>query len=228
MELTTVAQIRRLFYRITGATSDDDALTEQGESEHDVAYEYLTRGARSAQRWMLSKGYSGWRKRSSALSWSGSDSADGGRYSDLPSDFLRLYGDRRRRSALVEADGTQWGQEVDPGQDNRRGDGYYLKNDQVWILHSAGPPTTLYLDYHYLHPEWSSGVTIDFPLAARALVVWEAADAAKEENWLPGGPEMEFKIERGLARARSEALDVARQSKAPREFKKNLRYGNRW
>jgi hypothetical protein len=231
MELTTAAQHLAAFYRLGGVTSDDDALTEQGEATDEVGYLYLTRGCRAAQRWMLSKGYSGWRKRSSALTWSGSDSTDGGRYSDIPADFLRLYGDRRRRSALVEADGKQWGVEVDPTEDDRTGNGYYLKNDQLWLLRGAGPPSTVYLDYHYKHPKWTAALAdadIDFPLDARWLIPAEAAEAAKEESWLPGGPEMEFKIERALAKAQREALGIARQSKAPREWKRPLRHGNRW
>lgn len=231
MELSTVAQHLRALYRLLGVTSSDDALTEQGEATDEVGYTYLTRGCRTAQRWMLDKGYSGWRKRSSAITWSGTEASDGGRYTALPDDFLRLYGDRRRRSALVSADGTQWGTEVDPTQDERRGDGYYLKNQQLWILRSASPPTTVYIDYHYTHPAWSSSLVdadIDFPMDVRPLIVAEAASAAMDESWLPGGPEMEAKIERALYRAQREALSVARQSKAPREFKRPHRMGDRW
>jgi len=227
MELSTVAQVVAAFYRLTGSVSEDDALVEHGEAADDVAYTYLTRGCRAAQRWLLKMGYGGWRKRTTALTWSGSDAADGGRYATLPSDFLRAYGNQRV-SALREADGDQWGQEVATQDDQTRGDGYYFRGDKMWLCRDASPPTTLYLDYVYTHPVWSASVTIDFPVDARALIVAEAANVAKEEAWLPGGPEMEQKIERALMRAREEARDVARPTKSPRMFKRPPRMGNRW
>jgi len=227
VELDTVARVVAAWYRLCGVESTDDALVLNGESAGDVAYTYLTRGCRNAQRWMLKMGYGGWLKRSSALTWSGTDAADGGRYATLPTDFLRAYGNQRM-SALREADGDEWGQEIKAEDDQLKGNGYYFRGTQLWLARTAAPPATLYLDYHYTHPVWTSGVTIDFPVDARALIVAEGANVAKEESWLPMGPEGEQKIERALMRAREEARDIVRQGKGPRTFRKPYRAGNHW
>jgi len=76
MELDTVAKIRHAVYRLLGTTTDDTALIEQGEAADEVVDLGLTRGIRTAQRWMLDAGHVGWRKRSSAITWSGTDAAD--------------------------------------------------------------------------------------------------------------------------------------------------------
>ena len=227
MELDSVDKHIEAFYRLVGTTSEDSALTEQGEATNEVAYLYLTRGCRKAQRWMINVGYDGWRKRSSALSWSGTDAADGGRYTDLPDDFLRAYGNERK-SALCEAGGDGWGQEIDPEQEHLRGNFYYVNGPQLWITRNASPPSTLYLKYHYTHPKWESSTTIEFPMDARSLIVAQAANAAKEENWLPGGPEMKAGIVSALAMAREEARDIVRPTKKPRQMRKAPRCGNRW
>ena len=58
-ELTTVAQFVDAFYRLVGTDTGDQSLTEQGESADDVAYINLTKGCRSAQRWMIRMGFQG-------------------------------------------------------------------------------------------------------------------------------------------------------------------------
>ena len=231
MELSTVAQVLTAFYRLVGTESDDPELEARGETDDEVAYTFLTRGCRNAQRWMLKTGYGGWRARSSAITWSGTEAANGGRYTALPSDFLRAFGNKHI-SALREADGTPWGREVEAEDDRLYGDYYYLRGqEELWIVRGAGPPSTLYLEYHYTHPLWDSSLDdadIDFPMDARYLIVAEAANAAKEENWLVGGAEMEQKIERALVRARLEAGDVARPTKSPRQMRKPYRIGNHY
>lgn len=227
MDLTTVEKIRWAFYRLVGSLEDDDALIEQGEAVNEVAYQFLSRGCRSAQLSMLKYGYGGWRKRSAALTWSGSDDADGGRYVALPADFLRLYGNEKM-SALVEANGRQWGTQTDPDNAYMLGNFYYLLGETLWITRQASPPTTLYALYHFAHPEWSDTVTIDFPIRCRPLIVAEAASVAKQENWLTGGPELESKIDRALMQARGEAQEYSRGTKQPRKVAKPLRYGNPW
>lgn len=152
---------------------------------------------------------------------------DGGRFSYLPSDFLRAYGNERR-SALVEAGGKRWGKEGRPDDDEARGDRYYIRGEELWLARGARVPTTLYLDYHYLHRAWTASISIDFPLEARGLVVAEAAAAAKEESWFPGERDDEMRIDRALARAREDARDVARPTKQARALRKAPRYGNRW
>ena len=227
MELTTEARILLAFYRLLGEESGDLQLVAQGEGDDDVAYLALTRGARQAQRWMLDMGYGGWRQRSSALSWSGTDSTTGGTYSALPTDWLKLYGNFRR-SALVEANGDRWGQEINPEDDHLKGNLYYVRGEQIWLARTASPPTTLYVDYHYKHPTFASGITVDFPMDARSLIVGEAGVAAMDENWLLGGPEMEAKILAFLERAREQARHIARATKQPRQMRKPLRVGNRY
>ena len=228
MELSTVARIVAAFYRLVGSKSSDGALVDQGEAVDDVVYQFLTDGSRRAQRWMLDMGYGGWRKRSAALSFTGTDAADGGRKVDLPSDFLRSFG-TDRVSPLTEADGTRWGALIDDVRGTTiKGDYCYIRGDELWLARTAVLPSTVYLDYHFVHPEWSSVVTIDFPLEARRLIIAEAANAAKEENWLPGGRDLELKIERNLQRERERARHVSRTSKAPRQLTKAYRAGSRW
>jgi hypothetical protein len=225
VELTTVAQLQNAFYRLTGSAAGDGALTENGEATSEVVNTFLTLGIREAQRWLLHMGYGAWRKRSAALTWSGTDAADGGRYSALPSDFLRAYGNDRM-SALREANGDSWGVPVD--NELAQGDGYYFRGDVLWLTRSANPPTPVYLEYHYTHPLITSGVTLDFPVDARSLIVAEAADVAMTENWLPGGAELIQKIELARTRARERARDIARAGKGPRTLRKPARLGNRW
>jgi hypothetical protein len=232
VELDTVAKITAGFYRLLGTTEDDEGLVDQGEAVGDIADLYLTRGCRAAQRWMLKCGYGGWRKRSSALTFSGTDAADGGRYVALPSDFLRAFGSQRPgRSALVEANGRRWGREIEPDQDHVEGNGYYIRGDELWLARRAVVPTTLYLDYHYTHPPWDDDLAdgdIDFPLEARPLIHTEAAFVAMEDDWLVGFPEMERKIVNARQMAREEARGVARRTKQPRTMFKPVRFANHW
>ena len=232
MELTSVAMLKEAWYRLCGTTAEDPALSENGEAADEVAYVSLTRGVRAAQRYMLKQGYRGWRTRSSALSWSGTDAANGGRYTALPSDFLRGFGNFRV-SPIREANGDPWGAMLTEADEEvyARGNYFYFRGDELWVARNASPPTTAYLEYHYQHPainaELADG-SIDFPMEARPLIVAEAANVAKEEDWLPYGPEVEQKIERALVRARAEAQDIARPSKAPRRFHYHGPYGSRW
>lgn len=229
-----MARLRAAFYRLVGVESDDEALTKQGEADDEVAHLFLTRGARMAQLYMLGQGYDGWRKRSPPLEWQGSDIADGGRYVDLPADFLRLWGDDER-STIETPDGRPWGFEVQEEDSRRRtGNYYFLRNDQLWVTRNASLPPVLHLVYHYRHPAILPGLDddpqngIDFPLLARPLIVAEAADAAKEDSWLPGGPEHELKIQRALVRARAEAREIARQTRTARRFRPPRRVSNHW
>lgn len=229
---TTVAQCLRAFYRLTGTLSDDDALVEAGDATDAVAYEFLTRGFRAMQLYALEAGYAGWRARSTAITtWSGTEAADGGRYKALSDvgmdDLLRLWGDDRR-SALREADGTPWGEEISERDSDRQGDFYYLKGEQLWITRLAKPPSTLYAEHHYEHPALAEGGTLDCPKNLTPLAVAYGANFAKEESWLPGGPEMEMKIERAVLAAEVEAKRHAKPSRAPRRFEAHTRIGNRW
>lgn len=223
MELNTVARLRNAFFRLTSSGTGDDALSDFGEPENEVVDTFLTRGVRSAQQWMLENGYKGWRRRTAVTF---TEDSFGIKRATLPDDFLRAYGDRAR-SALVKTDGLRWGQERD---EDDTGDGYYIEGDELCLLRRAVPPTTLYLDHHYLHPAFDNlaDADIDFPLAARALIVAQAADIAKEDAWLPAEAEMERKIARALFRAKEDARKIARQTKSQRQMKPPRRIGNRW
>lgn len=232
-ELTSVALHRRALLRLLGTDADDPELVRGGEDANEVTDQYLTRGCRAAQRWMLNCGYGGWRKRGSAItSWSGADATDGGRYTALPADFLRAFGNERQ-SALREADGTPWGVLVDPGEAmDFHGNGYYLRgNEQLWLTRGAQPPSSVFLEYHFKHEAWSDALAdadIDFPVDARWLIVAEGAALAKEENWITLDNEDSVRIERSLMRARQEARDLSRPTKKPRQFSRPRRFGSHW
>ena len=230
IDLDSVANVLLAFYRLVGSESADIALTERGEGDDDVAYLYLTRGSRAAQRFMLKTGYTDWLTRSSALTWTGSDATTGGVYSTLPTDCLRAYGDEDpRRRALINADGSGWGRQIRPDEASyNEGDFFYFDSGKLWLARLAAPPSPLYLRYHKMHAAWHSAVTIDFPLEARSLIVASGAVEAMQEDWLPGGQAMEQRIERALARAKENARDVARQTKQPRTLRKPTRWGNHW
>ncbi len=225
-QLDSVARILEAWYRMVGSVPADYGLTELGEAQDEVGYIYLTSGCHDAQEWMLDNGYQGWRQRSGALSWTGSDATTGGVYSDLPADFLRLDGNRDR-SALVEANGDRWGAQLDSVDDTVKGNYFYLVGDELWLARTADPPTTLYAKYHYQHPEWESGITIDFPMKARALIVAYAAQSAMNENWFTGGNDERLAITRAVSLAEEKARKVARQGKHARQWRKQKVYG-RW
>lgn len=230
MELDTKEKHFDAFFRLVGTTEDDDALVEAGESVGDVAQLCITHGCRAAQRWMLRCGYGGWRKRSSALSFTGADATDGGKHADAPSDFLMAYGNQRQsRSALVEAGGNRWGREIEAEQDHLEGDFYYFRGDELWLARKAAPPTTLYLDYHYLHPAWDGSLedaNIDFPMDARILIVAEGAYWGMLEHWLPG--DYETKIDAARKAAREHAREVAKRTRQPRTILRPRRVASRW
>lgn len=222
MELDSIAKHKSAFYRLVGTTSDDDSLVENGETEDDVFYLFITRGYRSAQRYLIDFcGMSNrWRTRSSAISWSGSESTDGGQYTALPSDLLRLAGDMKR-SPLVEADGTKWGQLIGEEDSLVRGNYFYLKNDQLWKTRGASPPSTIYLEYHHHHAVITSATsTFDLPAEARHLAVAFAANDAMTDNWFPGKDRSV--VREALVNAKYEAKQLRRtreplQMKAPRQ-----------
>jgi hypothetical protein len=232
MDLTTVALVRKAFYRLTGVREGDPTLTRRGEAATEVVDGALTRGSRAAQRWMLKQGYMGWRTLSDPLVWT--TQADGTQRAPLPDDFLRAFGDEKR-SALVEADGDRWGQQLTADRGHRRGDAYWIEGlGHVYVARGATPPAGLLLDYHYRHPPWTGAAgwedlfEIDFPLEARPLIVAHAALSAKNEAWLPGDESMPAKIAAALREAQTDAMDVARATKQARRFRPVKRMGTRW
>lgn len=209
-------------HRLLGTSSTDQALIEHDNATLENIYLALTHGCWAAQRYMISSGMSDrWRKRSTAVtSWSGSDATDGGRYTSLPTDFLRLSGNRKSRSALRTADGNPWGREVSADEDTARGNVYYTKNDQLWLGRGAAPPTTVYIDFHFRHPEFTSAIAaFDFPVDARGLIVAEAAGILVLESWVSGGGEMVQAVERNLDKWRKIARDISRRTREPRRMR---------
>jgi len=218
--LTNLASLQRAFYRLTDTASDDDSLIEHDSTTLEAVNQFLQYGANDAQDYLMDCGLSDrWVKQQGPItSWSGSDSADGGRYVSLSSDFFRLSGDDYT-SALREADGTRWGQLMDFRDRFRvRGNRYWLQNEQLWIARGANPPTSLIMDYHFRLPTLSSG-TVDFPTEDRPLIVAYAAKRAMEDSWLPGGPEMEQKISRKVDTCEKRAFRRSRRSRMQRKLR---------
>lgn len=223
-KLSTPALCLAALYRLVGTTTSDDALVENGESANDVAYLCLNHGMESAQRFMIACGMTErWRTRSQAItSWSGADSTDGGRYKDLSSliasgkEFLRFSGKKydAKQSSLTEANGERWGIEIDGDTDTVTGDYFYLKNEQLWLAKDSAVPATVYLDYQFRHPEFTSSVTLNFPVDAMGLVIAYGARFAMADGWFPR--DNERAIERNVQLWEMEARMVARRSRGKR------------
>ncbi|TVQ98311.1 MAG: hypothetical protein EA398_13500 [Deltaproteobacteria bacterium] len=218
--------MRRAFYRMVGARPVDPALNAFGASQDDVANELLTEGAHEAQRFMIGAGYHGWMRRFGPLVL---DEDDEGRFAVLPVDFLTAQG-WRRQSALEDASGRSWGKEADGRDPLSRGNVYWIP-DYTTLRFGRGAlvPTEVYLRYHYFHPTFgSSEETVDFPPDARRLVVCMAAQAAVDEDWVPGQEEAMGRIDRALAKARQRARRVAVTSKRQRQVQEPPVFGTRW
>ena len=222
MDLTSVDQFRRTFLRLVGGRPEDHALTAYGEDENEVVDQYLTRGLRAAQRWMLRNGYVGWRTKA-ALTFTAQP--DGSKTAPLPADFLRAFGDEFR-SALVDSQGKHWGRQVTAYEDHWQGPYYVVEGGVVRLARGSNLPSGLYLDYHYRHPAFGDDVVIDFPLEARPLIPAEAANLAKDEAWFPRDSAQPVEI--ALMRARDGARGIARLTKQPRVMRNRRRAGNHW
>jgi hypothetical protein len=231
--LSTRAKFHDAFWRLCGNISTDAALIESGEAVDEVADQCLTHGIWQAQRFLVDAGYNGWVARSTAVtSWTGTDAANGGRYTAVPTDathgFLRLAGDYDR-SSLVKANGDPWGCEVSYDQRSAKGDGYYLKNDQVWLLRTASVPSTIYIEYHQQHVEFAAttfDAGLSFPVDVRMLVVAYGAQQALDEGWLP--IEDPDAIREAIQTQERRARDFARRSHAVRHVRQRPRLGNHY
>lgn len=226
--LTDLPSLKRAFYRLTGTASSDGALTEHDDSTDEAVEQLLQYGAWDAQHFLLDCGLNDrWVSQSSSLSFSGSDSSDGGRYTDLPSDFLRLAGDHVT-SALRRPNGNRWGSLIDFEDRFRvRGNGYWLQNEKLWIARNASPPSDLLMDYHHRLATLDN-TEVDFPTADRGLIVGFAAERGMAESWLPGGQEMASKIARFVARQKQQAWKRARRSSGPRRMQPQRTIGSHW
>lgn len=228
-KLSNRAELRLAFYRLTGTSSSDSALSEHETSANDTIHSLLYQGMREAQSWYIaSADPTRWRKRSSAITWSGTEAADGGRYTALASDFLRLYGDADG-SSLVEADGTRWGRMIQVQDRNRRGSFYWIDNDRMWITRGASPPTTLYYEYYYEAPELADDSTApDFPERDRGLIVAFAADLFADTPQFPGDMELDLKIRRHLKALKERIYVRGRRSREPRKVRHTRAFGSHY
>jgi len=224
-QLESVAQILEAWYRLLGSVPTDYALTELGEAEDEIGYIYLTQGCHDAQVYLIDQGYRGWRQRTAALTWAGTDATTGGQYASLPADFLKADG-HKEKSPLVKVNGDRWGQLIDDEDDNVKGNYFYFVGDKLWLARTASPPT-VYLKYHYQHPEWTAAVTIDFPIIVRSLIVAYAANLAKDESWYVGDETDKRTIREAVLSAERRAQKFARQGKQNKQWRRPQIYG-RW
>lgn len=222
--LDTAANCLTALYRLVGTVSSDDALVENSESADQVAYTCLTHGFEEAQQFMIGCGMSErWRTRGTAItSWSGADATDGGRYKALSSviasskEFLRFAGKKYDavQSSLVTANGERWGVEIDADNDALTGDFYYLKNEELWLCRGAAVPATIYAEYQFRHPEFTSSVTINFPADARGLGIAYAALHGMAEGWYPRADDTA--ITKNVEFWEKKSRKIARRSRGPR------------
>jgi len=225
--LTDRASLARAFYRLTATSADSPALTEWDVSTLEALYQFLQYGAWDAQAWLIDGGLADrWVSAYTLLSWSGTDSSDGGKYQALPSDFLRLAGDDYRSAIRNPATGLRWGKEVDfPDRWSVRGRHYWLQDENLWIARAAQTNGAKVLDYHHKLATLADGTTVDFPSEHRSLIVAYAADRAMGDSWLPGGMEMQAKITANLKKLQREAHRRIRRTSGPRKMRNAQRTG---
>lgn len=229
--LTNRAALRRAFYRLTGTAATDDALTEHDSEVLEAVHYHLQRGLWSAQEYLISVGTTRWLTRADATPWV----ADGDlTYLALPDDFLRLSGDERVSPFLVNNTRRTLG--VSSNFDNGLsiGASYWVEGDRLYAGKGVTAPTGLQVEYIHRHPlvtsddENAAGGAIDFPVEDRPLIVAFAAAHAMVESWLPGGPDMEAKIDRNLAMAKAESARRSRRTREPRKMRPPEVLGTRW
>ena len=218
--LANRAELRNAFYRLTGTSSSDNALSEHETSSNDTIHSFLYQGMREAQAWYIDRAdpTQFW-KASSAITWTDVLSTEGRRYWALPSDFLRMFGDADN-SPLRDGAGKRWGHLIDPSDRHRRGQYFYLQNGQLSIVHGASPPGTLYLDYFYDIPELGDDVTEpDFPERDRDLIVAFAADLFSDTPMFPGDVELRGRIAVHLRKLQKRIYTRSRRTREPRRVR---------
>jgi hypothetical protein len=218
--LTDLASLRQAFWRLTATDQANPALTEHEATTNATVDQFLQYGAWDAQNYLIDLGLADrWVTLSSALTWSGADLTDGGRYSALPSDFLRLRGDENH-SALRVPGTKRWGYLI-PSEYcwEAQGDFYWLMNDALWIAYGAQPPSGLKMDYHHKLADLAVGTTVDFPSDHMALIPAYACTRAMNDAWLPGGLEMRAGIQSALNALQKEAARRVRRTRMPRTMR---------
>lgn len=231
--LTDRASLRRAFFRLTATSADNQALKENDDSTLEAVYQFLQYGLWDAQAWLIDCGLADrWVSVSAALTWSGADGTDGGRYAALPSDFLRAIGDDTH-SCLRVPGSSRWGAQVDFRDRWEAGsDRYWFQNEKLWISKGSVPPSGLCLDYHHRLPtlvDTTTGPpavdgTVDFPVEHRPLIVAFATERAQSDAWLPGDMEMQAKIQSNLNKRKNEAWRRIRRTSGPRKLNMGRTY----
>lgn len=236
--------LRRALFHAVGASETDDELTEHDSETLEQANYYLMHGIWRAQRWMIDKGYSGWRARelygTGGVAWEGSDSDVAGRYAALPEDFLRANGDQHR-SALRDAGNPtrRWGTLLldDELLGDRRGDYYAVRgtgshDGYLHLASGANPPASMVLDYYAKHvtltADTGEGGTVDFPEECAPLCVAMAADMAADDSWLPGGNNQQATIARMVEKAQKQVVQFLRTNRGPRVLQARPAHFGRW
>lgn len=223
------AELRLAFYRLTGTSSSDGALSKHETASNDTVHYYLWQGMREAQEWYINVANpSRWKKRSSAItSWS-TDSVTGDRYTSLASDFLRLFGDVEN-SALMDNNGRPWGKLVRPENAASGVNTYWIENDELRISKYATIPTTVYYDYYYEAPELTDDVTApDFPERDRNLIVAFAGEMFADSPAFPGDTDLYVKIQANLKKAQQRIYIRSRRSREPRKVRSKRAIGSHW
>lgn len=233
MLYTDQKSIRRGVYRLTNLDDDDAAMIEHDASSLEGINIMVHEGLNDAQEWMLRAAYPDpWLVVGTDVVVSGSDSDAGGRYMDLESDFLRLFGDENATAFYVPGNPPRyWGRQLPGPREGRhiRGDGYWVEGDRVRFTRNAKIKNNLVYDYIKKPDEPADGTNIDFPEIDRGLVVAFAARHAMENNFLPAGPEMETKIARNLQFRKTQAWKRARRTTAARKLQKpNVSSATHW
>lgn len=235
MSLALLDDFKNHFYRLTGTSAQDDALSEHDGSE-SVLTELINRGASEAQTYMIEIGYdSFWLQSASVGTRSGADSTDGGTYIDLATDFYRLAGDDKD-SPLRQPDGTRWGNQVDVRQRFRvTGNRWWVQGKesgvgeqwQLWFAHSASVPSDLEYWYYPLVTVDDS-TTVRFPTADRPLITSFAAQEAISESWFPMDSEAIGRLNRYHQRRMAAAWMRRRKSKTPRKSRPGNMIGSHY
>ncbi len=237
MSLTDRASILRAFYRLTGTSGDDGAMTQYDDTTLEGVYNLLQHGVWDAQLFLIQLGEEArWLKTETLTSsWSGADATDGGRYTALPSNFLRLAGDEEQ-SALHYPNGRPWGRLIEFRDRRRAGiNCYWLQGDDdggdpdnLWISRGSAPPSTLEIDHHFEHPTLADGTTVHFPKEHRPLIPAFAAERAIGESWLPIGEKGRQIIDVNLTKLKRKARSQVRRSQQPRKIRRPTTLGRWW
>ncbi|MFW6010490.1 MAG: hypothetical protein ACOC9H_01095 [Gemmatimonadota bacterium] len=235
--LETRADLRRAFYLLTGTSAADSAIAEHDSEPGDTVNNWLQLGLWEAQYWIITHASpTRWIERWSVAKgdWEGSDQT-GGKYVELPDDFIRLRA-TTDWSGLFRENGDRWGSLLPDDDDwrTRRGDFYWIENDRLRLTRLARPPNPVEVEYYQRHIRLTSdnsdddGGVIDFPMQDRPLIVGLAAQEAADHPSFPGDTEKVAKISRYVKRWQERVRSRGRRTREPRKVKHQPALGSRF